>query len=96
MTSEPRQAFVWVWLPGAEDPVVAGRLDIAGEIVTFTYGQSYLAREDRIALYLPELPLGRGPISPLAGEVAGCYRRCGPGRVGSAGDPQPHGRPRRR
>ena len=28
MTSEPQEAFVWVWLPGAEDPVVAGRLDV--------------------------------------------------------------------
>jgi serine/threonine-protein kinase HipA len=74
MTSEPRQAFVWIWLPGATDPVIAGRLDTAGagEIVTFTYGQSYLAREEKIALYLPELPLGRGEISPLVGEVAGC------------------------
>jgi serine/threonine-protein kinase HipA len=72
MTSEPQEAFVWVWLPGEEDPVVAGRLDIAGATITFTYGRSYLAREGRIALYLPELPLGRGPISPLVGEVAGC------------------------
>jgi serine/threonine-protein kinase HipA len=78
MTSEPRQAFVWVWLPGAENPVVAGRLDIAGEIVTFTYGRSYLAREDRIALYLPELPLRRGRISPLAGEMAGCIADAAP------------------
>jgi hypothetical protein len=37
MTSEPQQAFVWIWLPGAADPVVAGRLDAAGELVTFTY-----------------------------------------------------------
>jgi serine/threonine-protein kinase HipA len=72
MTSEPRHAFVWVWLPGAADPVVAGRLDAAGRVVAFTYGQSYLARENRIALYLPELPLGRGQISPRVGEVAGC------------------------
>lgn len=78
MTSEPRQAFVWVWLPGAADPVVAGRLDSAGEIVTFTYGRSYLAREDGIALYLPELPLGRGPISPLVGDVTGCITDAAP------------------
>jgi serine/threonine-protein kinase HipA len=79
MTSdEPRHAFVWVWLPGAADPVVAGRLDTAGEIVTFTYGQSYLAREEKIALYLPELPLGRGEISPLVGEVAGCIADAAP------------------
>ncbi len=80
MTSEaePRQAFVWVWLPGAADPVVAGRLDTVGESLTFTYGRSYLAREDRIALYLPELPLGRGPISPLLGDVAGCIADAAP------------------
>jgi serine/threonine-protein kinase HipA len=80
MTSEvePQQAFVWVWLPGAADPVVAGRLDTAGEIVTFTYGRSYLEREDRVALYLPELPLGRGPISPLVGDVAGCIADAAP------------------
>jgi len=78
MTSEPQQAFVWVWLPGAPDPVVAGRLDTAGETVTFTYGQSYLARDDRIALYLPELPLGRGRISPRVGDIAGCIADAGP------------------
>jgi serine/threonine-protein kinase HipA len=78
MTSEPDHAFVWVWLPGTADPVVAGRLDVAGEIVTFTYGRSYLEREDRIALYLPELPLGRGPISPRVGEVAGAVADAAP------------------
>jgi serine/threonine-protein kinase HipA len=78
MTSEPQQAFVWIWLPGAADPVVAGRLDSAGGLVTFTYGQSYLAREDRIALYLPELPLEQGPIPPLVGDVAGCIADAAP------------------
>ena len=78
MTSEPQQAFVWVWLPGASDPVVAGRLDVAGETVTFTYGQSYLARDDRIALYLPELPLARGQISPRIGDIAGCISDAAP------------------
>ncbi len=78
MTSEPGRAFVWVWLPGASDPVVAGRLDRTGEIVTFTYGQSYLAREEKIALYLPELPLRRGQISPLVGDVAGCIADAAP------------------
>jgi serine/threonine-protein kinase HipA len=40
MTSEPRQAFVWVWLPGAADPVVAGRLDTAGALVTSRTGKA--------------------------------------------------------
>jgi serine/threonine-protein kinase HipA len=83
MTSEPGQAFVWVWLPGAVDPVVAGRLDVEGQALVFTYGRSYLAREDRIPLYLPELPLGRGAIPPLAGEIAGCIADAGPDAWGS-------------
>lgn len=76
--SEPQQVFVWVWLPGATEPVVAGRLDPVGPIVNFTYGRSYLEREDAIPLDLPELPLERGPISPRAGELAGCIADAGP------------------
>lgn len=78
MISEPQQAFVWVWLPGATEPVVAGRLDVVGPIVTFTYGRSYLELEESIPLYLPELPLQRGPISPLVGEMAGCIADTAP------------------
>ncbi len=78
MTSEPQQAFVWVWLPDETDPVVAGRLDPEGEVLTFTYGRSYLEREGRIPLYLPELPLRRGAIPPRAGEVAGCIADAAP------------------
>ena len=78
MTSEPQEAFVWVWLPGAEDPVVAGRLDVVGDIVAFTYGRSYLERDERIALYLPELPLRRGRIMPLVGMIAGCIADAAP------------------
>lgn len=78
MTSEPERAFVWVWLPGAVDPVVAGRLDAEGRVLVFTYGRSYLEREDRVPLYLPELPLGRGAIPPRVGAVAGCIADAGP------------------
>lgn len=78
MTSEPQQAFVWVWLPGADGPVVAGRLDPVGPIVAFTYGRSYLERDDAIPLYLPELPLGPRQISPLVGEIPGCIADAGP------------------
>lgn len=75
MTSEPLEAFVWIWLPGAEEPVVAGRLEAVGELVTFNYGRSYLARDDAIPLYLPELPLEAGRIEPLPGlKIAGCVR----------------------
>lgn len=78
MTSEAREAFVWIWLPGAEEPVVAGRLDQVGDLVAFTYGRSYLEREEPIPLYLPELPLRRGPIMPVASTIAGCIADAGP------------------
>jgi serine/threonine-protein kinase HipA len=41
MTSEPAEAFVWTWLPGQVEPVVAGRLESAGDVVNFNYGRSY-------------------------------------------------------
>jgi serine/threonine-protein kinase HipA len=79
VTPVPETAFVWTWLPGATEPVVAGRLDVAGEVVLFTYGRSYLARADAIPVYLPELPLLPGPIRPGGGlTVAGCIRDAGP------------------
>lgn len=79
MTSEPTEAFVWTWLPHAEQPVVAGRLDFSAEIVTFNYGRSYLARPDAIPLYLPELPLRDGLIAPLGGlTIPGCISDSGP------------------
>lgn len=61
----PREAFVWTWLPGATEPVVAGRLVPDGGRIQFIYGRSYRARADAIPLYLPELPLRPEPIAPL-------------------------------
>jgi serine/threonine-protein kinase HipA len=70
---EPDEAYVWIWLPQATEPVVAGRLQVIGDLVNFNYGQSYLGRDTAIPLYLPELPLRAGLISPLDGmTVAGC------------------------
>ena len=66
MTSE--QAYVWVWLPGATDPVVAGRIDaIDGTELQFTYGQSYLARPDAVPLQPTGLALGVGTQRPPVG-----------------------------
>jgi serine/threonine-protein kinase HipA len=78
-TSEPTEAFVWTWLPGAEAPVVAGRLERRGPLLRFIYGRSYLERDDAIPLYIPELPLRRGVIEPL-GEltIAGAIKDGGP------------------
>lgn len=75
----PEEAFVWVWLPGAIAPVVAGRLVADGERLIFNYGRSYLDREHAIPLYLPELPMKVGAIPPMAGlTVAGCIRDAAP------------------
>jgi serine/threonine-protein kinase HipA len=79
MTSEPIEAFVWAWLPGAEEPVVAGRVELADGIVRFNYGRSYVGRDEAIPLFLPELPLRLGVIEPLGGlAIPGCIRDAGP------------------
>jgi serine/threonine-protein kinase HipA len=75
---EPTEAFVWVWLPGAGVPVVAGKLIDRGAVTTFTYGRSYLDRDDAISLYTPELPLERGEQHPLSGSLPGCIADAGP------------------
>ena len=77
MTSKtpPTEAFVWVWLPGQIEPVVAGRIERDGTKYVFNYGRSYLERKKAIPLYEPELPLKRGAIPPLDGLwLAGCLR----------------------
>ncbi len=77
MTTE--QAFVWVWLPAATEPVVAGRLDVVGDQLAFTYGRSYLARPDAISLFTPELPLGSGRRLPAPDrETFGSIRDAAP------------------
>jgi serine/threonine-protein kinase HipA len=76
-TSEPDRAFVWIWLPGATEPVVAGRLDRVGQSISYTYGASYLGREAAIPIYL-DLPLQRGSLMPRAGEIAGSIADAGP------------------
>ena len=38
--TSPREAFVWIWLPGQREPVVAGRIQAEGTRFTFNYGHS--------------------------------------------------------
>jgi serine/threonine-protein kinase HipA len=73
------EAYVWAWLPGATEPVVAGRLHTHTGIVAFNYGRSYRERPSAIPLYLPELPLQAGELSPLPGlTMPGCIRDASP------------------
>lgn len=68
-------AYVWIWLPGETEPVVAGRLVRDDDRLIFNYGQSYLARREAITIYVPELPLRRGAIPTEPGlSLPGCLR----------------------
>lgn len=83
MTSDPVRAsrvFVWTWLPGASEPVVAGAVDrVGGDRLDFTYARSYLDNDEAISLYVPELPLRRGAQEPLDGlAVAACLNDATP------------------
>ena len=78
-TKAPEEAYVWIWLPGATAPVVAGRIARDGGRLIFNYGRSYLRRNDCIPIYEPELPLRSGAIAPGAGlGMAGCLRDAAP------------------
>lgn len=82
MTSKP-EAFVWIWLPGETQPVVAGKLEADNGTIHFNYGKSYLDRTDdknpAIPIYEPELPLRAG-VLPLLGdlEIPNCIRDAAP------------------
>ena len=83
MTSDVRtpysEAYVWVWLPNATEPVVAGLLTQQGPQLVFNYGRSYLARPDAISLYAPELPLQPGSLSLIPGlNLPSCLRDASP------------------
>ncbi len=76
MTSE---AYVWAWLPGAEEPVPVGVTREHGGIVRFAYGNGYRARPGAISLNDAELPLTEGFQEPLAGlSIPGCLGDAGP------------------
>ena len=67
MTSEPTTAFVWIWLTGATEPVVCGRIDNDGGRISFTYARSFRERPDAVPVYGPELPLQAGPQFAASG-----------------------------
>ena len=80
--SEPTEAYVWIWLPGAHEPVVAGLLSTRGPNLDFTYGSSYLARDNAISIFEPDLPLLPGTMAPRVGTIAGCITDAGPDNWG--------------
>lgn len=54
-----KEAFVWIWLPDATEPIVAGKLEADDQAnVQFNYGKSYLERVNAttpaIPIYEPE------------------------------------------
>ncbi len=72
---EPEQAYVWIWLPGETEPVVAGRLIKDGDCLSFIYGAKYRAGENAIPIFEPELPLREGLIEPINGlSMPSCIR----------------------
>jgi serine/threonine-protein kinase HipA len=79
MISDTKGAFVWVWLAGHSEPVVAGRIEKSGQQLVFNYGQSYLGRKDNVSLYEPELPLkaGKLPLPPRM-NMPSCIRDASP------------------
>lgn len=78
-----KEAFVWIWLPGETEPVVAGRLEADNGQVLFNYGRSYLERVNdarpAIPIHEPELPLRAGELPLLSGlSMPGCIRDASP------------------
>lgn len=79
--SSDRRAYVWTWLAGAAEPVVAGVLQQQGPELWFTYGRSYLRRSDAVPLQpairggnRPGLPLREGPQRPPLPPAHGVIR----------------------
>ena len=86
-SSSPRRGYVWTWLGGQTEPVLAGavepvprpavraRTGQGGGPFRFAYSAAYLDRADAISLYAPELPLTTGWQVPSDDRsMAGCLR----------------------
>lgn len=68
ISSNEKEAFVWIWLADETEPVAAGRLESDGSNIRFHYGKRYLERASEglpcLSIYEPELPLQPG-LLPL-------------------------------
>ncbi len=75
MSSKIEALYVWIWLTGQSEPVVAGVIAPVGNVLTFQYGKSYLARKEAEPIFVDELPLAPGVIEPSAPKlIASCLR----------------------
>lgn len=61
-----KELFVWIWLPGEKEPVVAGRLQLSSKGYEFVYGRSYLERLEARSLDPQILPLKKVTFGPQA------------------------------
>lgn len=85
MISEPKSLFVWIWLPGKSEPVVAGQVLLGKDtqVIHFGYGRSFRSNPDAYPIFTPDLPLQEGLIDPLDGHLlAPCLRDALPDRWG--------------
>ena len=78
-----KEAYVWIWLPGETEPIVAGRLEADNGQILFNYGRSYLERvndsKPAIPIHEPELPLRAGELPLPSGlNMPGCIRDASP------------------
>ena len=84
LKTSDKEAFVWIRLPEATEPVVAGKLESDDQgNVQFNYGKSYLdriyANPPAISIYEPELPLKNSVLPLLDGlTMPGCTRDSAP------------------
>ena len=83
LSSNYKEAFVWIWLPNETEPVVAGRLEADNGRVLFNYGKSYLERmvgqPAAIPIYEPEVPLQAGVLPlPEGLSMPVCIRDAAP------------------
>ncbi len=71
--------YVWVWLPGSSEPVVAGRIVKQSKLYRFTYGQSYRDLASAIRFSPFELPLEKGSFTPKGHNlIHSCFRDAAP------------------
>lgn len=74
-----KKAYVWIWLPGQTEPVVAGKIEKQHHLHVFTYGQSYRNRKEAISLSPFELPLQSGTFEPIGlNHIHSCLRDAAP------------------